>query len=187
MKVEWTEKEKQLIGKLGSSQFKMRNPEDMTRRILLQIEGDSTRNRIRRWNDWIQIVAAAVVLLSITIWVAQEGYTSYSRLKMTTAFYGEVEKENQNKQCLKILRSYLKAGVLTAHLESGRTDTVYMFRADVDYLKDVYPQHRKKTDDFLEVIARYYPSEYANYLAGGALKLSIQELKYNQRLCNILN
>ena len=183
MKEDWTDKERELIERLGSVNFKPDNHERLKIRVLSRIQDETTGHTVLYW--WARIAAGVLIFFLVSTYAVQEGYTYYCRLDMNSDLTGFNYTIERGENCRNVIQYYLSVNY-KYNLISQDRDTLYLSLGDVAFVKDNYPGATFRIDALVNAMKSLYPLDYAIFKSGDVVRFDVAELKNDTRLCELL-
>jgi len=183
MGIDWSGKEKEILDKLGSVKFKLDNPEEFKRKVLSQIfEKEKPDDR---FIGWTRIAAGVLIFILVSTYVVEEGFTHYSRYRMEASLSKTDIIPDRSENCRDVIQYYLSVNSRFNFLEQTK-DTVLLSLVDVAFLKEYYPDYGLRIDEFIKAMKRFYPLDYSKFRSGAVIKLNLNMLRNDTRLCELL-
>lgn len=161
----------------------LRNKELLRDKVLAQISAKN-KKQIHIRQLWMRIAASVFIVLSLGTYSWFEIDTQIQRVQTLVSLNERnvsIEADLYCQYNMKALITMLnKVGL--EHVSNG--ESIHLTRSDFDYLKSIDSVLVVDVETFLSGIQKLYPTQYQCYLYGEGLRLSVWQLKNDQRICN---
>ncbi len=164
---------------------KLRDKEELRRRVMNQIESESTIQQNKRF-VWLRIAASLLVVFSVGAYVWMESDTQLQRHDTIARIENKVIFSKPDWRCRNNMMSLLASFNNSGLQFNNDGSALMLIKSDIELLQDSHPDLYSDAQGFIQALKELYPQLYHQYKSDEAVRLNFWILKDDKRLCQYI-